>query len=135
MEAKIFKPRYLPTIQSWLVDRDLPAELAEDMPWIGYLIEIKKRPIAAGFLRQIENSKLGLIEGFVTDPRAENTLRDQALDFLVEVLIQKAKKLKLKHLMAWTTVTSIVDRSLKHQFKKMPHQLIGLDLAIKKEGN
>lgn len=104
--------------------------LLNDLPEIGFLAFKDNKPIAAGFIRQCEGD-YGLIDSFITNPTALPSHRDEALNLVTKQLVIKAKAMRLKMLTAYTTDENTRVRAEKHEFVKLPHSVMVLDLSKK----
>lgn len=112
---------------SWLKARDMSMEMTKNLPSVGFVIFESHRPIAIGFLRQVEGH-VGICEGLCTNPEIEPSTRDTAADIMVERLIEAGRELKFTTLMAWTIDKHTLERSLRHGFVKNPSTLIAYDI-------
>lgn len=119
-------------LRSWLRARDKSEQIIDGLPAYGAIAFDGAEPIAAAFLRRAEN-EYGIFDGLITKPTADKKLRHIALDLVVENVIQKAKELGLKTIVAWTSDTGTLERSDRHGFKKLADTMIALDLTKRGE--
>ena len=114
----------------WLAIRNhyLPSE--DEMPTVGFVAKLDESPVAMGFIRRVEGS-YGQLDGLVSNPSFPGDLRSQAIDIVVENIINKAKLMNLKSLTATSVDKFTLERSIKHGFVKLPHTVIIADLAQK----
>lgn len=112
----------------WLHIRGMHFELADEVPEIGFLVYQDDTPIAAGFLRRLENSRVALVDSWITNPNEAPSLRNQALQLLYKRLIQSARALGLRGLLAYTTDDHTLTRAQRGGFEKLPQTVIALDL-------
>lgn len=110
-------------IRFWLSSRNLSHTWSDDLPESGFISFQGDDAIAAGFLRKIGIYN-GMMEGFITNPKADADLRDLSLDLLAKACIKKAKQLHLKQIMAYSVDERTLLRSQKFGFEKLPHTLI-----------
>lgn len=118
-----------PHIVEWLQHHDVRMA-ADSIPETGMVVLERGTPIAAGFLRRCEGD-VAIFDGLVTDPNADSSQRNQALDALVLALIDKAKELKLKGIIAWTRDKNTLMRGLKHGFVSETSTVLALNLSDK----
>lgn len=118
---------YFP-IQSWLKENQMEEDLAKDLPSIGYMATDEKGKIAAGFLRRVEGDFM-LLDSLIANPKTSGKRRYQALDLIVDQLIDKAGELKLKQILAFTKERAIIKRSIKHGFQMSDHVVIGRQIS------
>lgn len=115
---------------SWLEKRNLPKNLAEDLPTIGLIAFKDSLPIAVAFLRQTEGN-LGIFDGLCTNPDAPAHMRHFAIDKLTAEIIDIAKDFEFTAIIAWSEDAGTLERSVKHGFRRMPQSLIAIDLRNK----
>lgn len=102
--------------------------MAEDLPEIGFIAFDAQEPIAVGFLRKMEGP-YAMIDSFISNPLVLSMMtRVHAIDLITQELIQKAKQLEIRHLMAFCEYTGTLKRSYRHGFKKLSCAMIGLSL-------
>lgn len=101
-------------VKNWLSLRDLSVGWAEELPEIGFVVE-GEAPIAIGFLRRMEGP-FAIVDGYITNPTMGKYDRNHALTLLTNTIIEKAKELKIKRLLGFSSDNSILLRSLKHGF-------------------
>lgn len=114
-------------INKWLQMRHQPEVDPYDIPEIGFMAMFKDRPIAAGFLRQIEGDT-GLFDSLVSHPVATAEFRHIALDMVVNSIITSARSRNIKQVLAYTVDKGTLERAFRHNFVKLPHTVIALDL-------
>lgn len=125
--------RWLDTklIKSWLKLRQMDLSLADDLPEVGFIaVNGDSPPIAAGFLRLIEG-KTAQIDSLITDPTVEPSLRNQAIDVVVERLLEFARANGVQSLIAFSIDAHTLERAKKHGFKHLPHTVMSLDIGGK----
>lgn len=97
------------------------------LPKTGYIVLLGKQPIAAGFLRRVEGGYAQL-DTFVSNPYYGSKLRHEAMELIVNSLLDEAKSMKLHGIIAITQDTGILKRSEKHGFAQINQILIGKSL-------
>lgn len=119
---------HLPLLVSWLVLRGLKPSLALNLPEIGFIVYEDINPIACAFLRKVEGM-IGICDGLCTNPKASGEARNLANDMLVQQLLETAKTLSMRNLIAWSEDKNTLERSVRHGFKPLPSALITYDLS------
>lgn len=128
MKVRRFMKVDLPFLQDWLMNHYLSHTLSEQLPSLGFIVENQGSRIAAGFIRKMENSKMGYVDGFITNPTETSEHRDKALDLLTETLLLKAKDKGFEGLLCKSTEINILKRGLRHGFEVLPHVMMGKNL-------
>ncbi len=101
----------------------------DDIPGIGFIVHRNKQGIAAGFLRLVE-CKYAQIDTLVTNIKFSSADRAEAMDMLVNELIDTAKDLKLKGLLFLTDETSIIERASKIGFTHVNQHVMSMNMTI-----
>lgn len=97
------------------------------LPKIGYIAFLGKEPIAAGFLRRVEPC-FAQIDTLVSNGHFGSKVRHEGIKLVVEELINEAKRLKMKGIIAHTADTGILERARSLGFRVIPQTIIGLPL-------
>lgn len=118
----------LPTINVWLAARKAKKVEHSDMPEVGYVAYKNGDPIAAAFLRRCEGN-IAILDSLCTDPMARGELRHEAIDLLVNKIIEQCAHMRIKSLFAFTVDAGILDRSQKHGFVKSDHIVISREVS------
>lgn len=106
-------------------DHALNTEITmRDLPKIGYIAILGKQPIAAGFLRRVEPNYAQL-DTFVSNPYFGSQIRHVAMTKIVDNLLDEAKDLDLKGIIAFTKDESIVSRAQANGFVVIEQVLLG----------
>lgn len=121
---------YYHTMAAWLSARDIPMPEPEDLPKAGFVYSIAGVPTAVGFLRAIEGRQ-GKIDYVTSNPHQSPKDRAQAVQAVIEALIQLSKNLGLKQIYGHTKCANTKLRSLSLGFQEFPHSLVALDLRPK----
>lgn len=101
----------------------------QDRPELGYTVSNKSGDIlCAGFLLKIEGNSM-MVESYITNPDYSPTLRDEALDALTHHIVESAKLMKIKRLIAFTEDNNTLLRAQRHGFVHLKqYQFIGREL-------
>lgn len=92
-------------MKSWYNKRNEDCIPIHFLPKVGFIIP----NICVGFLYQTDG-KFGLIENFITNPDADKKDRHEALDLLIQKLLDTAKELNYTYIIATTNDESILKR-------------------------
>lgn len=95
----------------------------KNLPKIGYIVLFNGHPIAAGFLRRVEGG-YAQFDTLVSNPYFGSKIRHEGIDLVVETLLQEAKTLKLKGIIALTSEPTIVTRAKDKDFKVVEQTLL-----------
>lgn len=123
MKLEHYSRRFEMQLRHWLQLRGFGPELVADLPQLGYIVD----NVAAGFIANAE-FKFGIMDSFVTNPAATSEDRNEALTAIIERLIQDAKALGLKRLLAFSTDEGILKRQQHYGFAQLPNKLTILEL-------
>lgn len=124
MKVRDFLLEDIKTLEEWLHGRDRVLSVEEDVPSIGVIAD----DVAACFLRMTDGNRVGWFEGLTTNPSKSSEERSLGIDLVVGALVEKAKNLGVKSVMAYTVEYSVLLRMFSVGFKQCPHILIGLKL-------
>lgn len=102
----------------------------KNLPKIGYLAVLNSQPIAIGFLRRLEPC-YAQIDTLVSNGYFGSQIRHQGIELVVNALLEEAKSLKLKGIVAHTADSGILKRAQELGFKPILQTIIGLDLSEK----
>lgn len=97
------------------------------LPKIGYIAYLGTIPVAAGFLRRLEPC-FAQIDTLVANKFCGSIIRNQGIDLVVDNLLQDAKRLKLKGIIAHTENESTITRAKALGFHIVPQTIIALSL-------
>lgn len=122
--------RHYETLLYWLARHKAYLPGHDEMPAIGYMAYDGQQAIACGFLRKVEGG-MGQLDGLCTNPEALPSKRHDAIDLVVNRILDEAKALGMRNLLAMSTDKSVLMRSQRHGFKSCPHTLIVVDLATR----
>lgn len=114
-------------INKWLQEHKRPEVDPYDVPDIGFMANFKNRPIAAGFLRQIEGEN-ALFDSLISNPGATSEFRHIAIDMVVNEIVRIARERGIRQILAFSIDEGTLKRAIRHNFVKLPHTVIALDL-------
>lgn len=100
------------------------------LPKIGYIAYMGKTPIAAGFLRRLEPC-FAQIDTLCSNKYYGSLVRHEGIKVVVELLLDEAKRLKLKGILALTSDNGVFKRASEIGFKPINEAAIGLSLLDK----
>jgi hypothetical protein len=112
-------------IKPWLLERKMDPSLMDHYPEHSW-VAIEDEMIAAGGL--CIDLPMAAVVGLVTNPSAPSDSRSLAIDLITLKIIQKAKVLGAKQILAWTGNEGILKRSFDHGFRVLPETMMILDL-------
>lgn len=122
-----FKKKHLPDLLTMHSKRENALGEAsismQELPKIGYVAYLGKQPVAAGFMRRVEPS-YAQFDTFLSDPFFGSKIRHEALKMIVDQLIEDARDLKVRGVIAFTTDEGILDRALSNGFSMVDHVLL-----------
>lgn len=127
VEAFIFE-KHGEVLKNWLQRHNLGIEILEDLPELGFISYDVAGYVAAGFIRQIENSNLVLLDGLIANPESFGKRRYMALDEVVRRIVDQCKEMNIPKILAFSSDTATLKRSKRHGFEAVPQILIGLDI-------
>lgn len=97
------------------------------LPKIGYIATLGKQPIAIGFLRRVEPC-YAQIDTLVSNAYCGSILRHEGISQVVDSLMEEAKRLKLKGIIAHTQDKGTIIRAQALGFTIVPQTIIALSL-------
>lgn len=110
-------------VSNWWALHNWPAVPRQYLPKTGVIVENDSGlPICAGFLYKTD-SKLAWVEYIVSDPLSDTIERGQALDTLINAIIEMAKSMEFEALF-----TSSVHERLKARYQE--HGFIATDTGV-----
>jgi len=89
---------------------DLHSITMKTLPKVGYITYLGDQPIAAGFLRRLEPC-FAQIDTLVSNKMFGSQVRHSGIEKVVDSLLDDAKRLKLKGIVAHTADQGILDRA------------------------
>ncbi len=99
----------------------------QNLPKIGYICYFGKQPVAAGFLRRVEPD-YAQMDTFISNPYFGSKVRHEALNKIIDALIDDAKQLELKGILAFTKDQGIFKRATERGFTVIEQALLSLRL-------
>lgn len=97
------------------------------LPKIGYMVLRNNHPVAAGFLRRVEGGYAQL-DTLTSNPMFGSLIRHEAIQLVVNALLQDAKDLKCIGIIAFSIDKGILNRAKTMGFHTLDHKLIALKL-------
>ncbi len=126
-----FRFKYLSTLHDLLNSNNyigISDVNMKTLPKIGYIALLGGHPIAAGFLRRVEGGYAQL-DTLTSNKMFGSLIRHQGIELVVNHLIQDAKDLRLKGIIAFTTDDGILERADQRGFTTLTHSVIALKLT------
>lgn len=84
--------------------------IKSDIPVVGFIVIIDNVPASIGFVRKMEGN-YGMFDTFVTNGNLSSEIRHLAMKTLVDRLLDKAKQLKLKAIISYTSDAGVINRA------------------------
>lgn len=124
MQIVPYKPElHLSTIELLLHMQGQPVEVAETLPFTGFIAEVKGTPIAAAFLRCAEGG-VGIFDGLLSNPEASARLRHEALDNLILEICNAAYDMGIRKVLAYSIDANTIGRAQRLGFKQLEYILL-----------
>lgn len=111
------------SVCDWMNSRGLDPIPESVLPEVGSIVE----GIACGFLYQTD-SKMAIIEHYITNPFADKAMRRQSMQLVTAHLLKQARDLGFKYIIAASDHKSICKLAKDNGFK-----LVGIQHAFLKE--
>jgi hypothetical protein len=112
MECREYQAHDYEQITRWYKRRALVSPVPGYLPKTGFIVD----DIAAGFL-YLTDSRLGILDCFISNPTSEQDERDAALNLITKSLLTAAVNLECKAIKADTQSRAIAKRAMNHGFK------------------
>lgn len=93
----------------WVQDREYPFPDYALLPGIGFVAEQEGLMVAVGFLYRM-GAGVAMISSLYSNPSVEKLSRQEAVNFVIQTLVGKAKDLKIKRVTVASNIDRIVDR-------------------------
>lgn len=103
-------------VEKWWKDHSMDPVPKEVLTKFGFMAYNEKYPIAAYWLFPIIGSELCMHLFFISNPDSTKEERDEALDLLMYTVHGAAKDMGFTKLMTTTSLKTIEDRLLKHNY-------------------
>lgn len=107
--------RHWNLLEVWWKERNFQNPPLELMPKTGVVVKVDGLFVAAGFLTRTDTAAC-VIGHLVSDPRASGRDRDEALNKVIDFLVQRAKIERFKFVFMSTNIKSLQERYLSHGF-------------------
>jgi hypothetical protein len=109
--VRLYVPADYKRLQAFYASWDLKAPDPMFLPHIGYMVD----DIAAGFI-YFTDSKIAIIDNFITNKQSNKEERDSALDGIVKALLGSAKTGGAKMIKCDSDIDAIKKRAVKMGF-------------------
>lgn len=123
MEIRLIKLSDLSEIKKWLPER----LHGDKLPRHTFCAMSEDQIVAFAGLRMCEGDA-AIIDCMASNPGFVGVLRHEALDLLTTKILETAKELGFKSIIASTRETTIVARAMRHGFVVVPQILIAKEL-------
>ena len=97
------------------------------LPKVGFITYIGDMPVAAGLLRRVEPC-FAQIDTLVSNAYCGGMIRHDGIRLVVDALIEEAKRLDLKGIVAHTQDKGVLERAAALGFHVVPQTIIALPL-------
>lgn len=114
VNARMFESNDYNQLQRWCFDREVEAPPIEFLSDTGMIVD----DVAVGFL-YLTNSAIGMLEGYLTNPKADKNDRHEALNSITLNLIKLAENKGCKFLKCDTKFEEIVIRAKSFGFNEL----------------
>jgi hypothetical protein len=132
IEVTEFQLDFIDIVKGMHLSQNSPSAFTlhpDTLPKIGYIASDSALHIAAGFLRIVEGG-YAQIDSLVSNADAPAEMRNKGINLVVDSLINKAKELKLKGIISFTSDKSVVLRAVDIGFHVSNQVVIVLPLEI-----
>lgn len=112
----------------WLKHREAYIPIAQEMPKVGVMVYIDGTAVSACFLRMVEGGT-AILDGLATNPESSSANRHEAIEAAVKSLIDTAKRMELKGIIAFTKDITVHMRAQNlHDFVATSDSVLTLSL-------
>ena len=108
--------------------RNISSDVADDLPEHGCVVTENGHIVAAAFIRPCGRN-IAIFDGLISDPSQSAESRNEAQDLAISKMLEVAKELKLKGIIAWASEENTIMRAERHGFQQLPHSVMVLDLS------
>jgi len=115
IKTRMYKPEDYKMLTEWWTKQKWPSVPEDMLPDVGMISECNGEAICAGFL-YLSNSKAVWMEFIIANPDTDKTIRDAALDELVDNLCLYAELKNNKYIVTCTPHPKLVERLNKKGF-------------------
>ena len=123
MNYRLFENKDYFKYTEWLHSRGRVGPSQDELSEIGYVIFDDENEYAIGFM--IDSNMACVLGHFASNPKADSKKRSQAVDFLLDLLIEKARESGYRHALMATNLPRLMERLEKRNFvvfeKDMTH--------------
>ncbi len=96
-------------LASWYTYRRLAPPPVDRLPRIGFIVP----DVCACFLYQTD-SDLAFMDGLIANPIAKKEARDEGLDIIGNLILDEAKRLGFKRVVALSKLDAVANRTVKN---------------------
>jgi sugar phosphate isomerase/epimerase len=119
-----FHPSDLDEINNWYSAHNLPPMKLSLLPKIGFI----EPNVAAAFLYQTD-SRLAIIENFISNPESDSVIRGKAIDKIADMLVEIAQSLGVELIVGMTQSKSIEKLAYRHGFQSLgEYKMVSLEM-------
>lgn len=111
MKARSYQKSDKEQLDSFYHSRNMPTLPESFLPKHGAIVD----GLAAGFL-YLSEGNLAFIEGLISMDHVPTMDRSRALDLVTEMLLEDAKRLNVKKVMAYTESQAVLNRAISFGF-------------------
>ncbi len=111
MEVRKYSPNDYFEISVWWKNQGWPGVPQDHLPETGFVVE----GIASGFLYKTD-SKIAWLEFIIANPSTTKEERSEALDLIIDKLLETAKELNFKNVFSTAQHPKLLERYQKHGF-------------------
>lgn len=98
------------------------------LPKIGFVAMLGSQPVAAGFLRRVEGG-FAQMDTLTSNSAFGGMIRHEGIKLIVNELLESAKQLKLKGIIAFTSDEGIMSRAKSIGFHQVDQKLIAIKIS------
>lgn len=99
----------MPVMNRWLADRGMPKGNPNFLPPTGFLIYNGSTPVCLGFMIKCDNNT-AINTDLIACPRVNDSLRNDAVEYLRQVLYKEAQDLKMQFVTVFTSIPAHAER-------------------------
>lgn len=113
-------------IRSWLEVRKLSTHVVSELPGMGVVAFFEGKALAAGFVRRLERTRVGMLDSYITDQSQPPEIRHQALKLISDWIVEHSKIQGITQLLGMSVDGHTIERSLTYGFQRLPHTVFRL---------
>lgn len=109
--TKIYTPEDYEVLKTWWEARGMDYIPERFLSGFGVMVE----NVASGFIYKTD-SCMAIIENFISNPNTPKEIRDQAIDQIIQLLLDYAATQGIESLVAFSDLPVIIERAKKFSF-------------------